>query len=75
MKGMRAYFIVPSGTNAKLLRANLDGVETSIDAIGTDDAVIVDTTVYTIQGQRLGNTLEGLPRGLYIQNGKKVLVK
>ena len=75
MKGMRAYFIVPSGTNAKLLRANLDGVETSIDAIGTDDAVIVDTTVYTIQGQRVGNTLEGLPRGLYIQNGKKVLVK
>ena len=75
MKGMRAYFIVPSGTNAKLLRANLDGVETSIDAIGTDDAVITDTTVYTIQGQRLGNTLEGLPRGLYIQNGKKVLVK
>ena len=75
MKGMRAYFIVPSGTNAKMLRANLDGVETSIDAIGTDDAVIVDTTVYTIQGQRLGNTLEGLPRGLYIQNGKKVLVK
>lgn len=75
MKGMRAYFIVPSGTNAKLLRANLDGVETSIDAIGTDDAVIVDNTVYTIQGQRVGNTLEGLPRGLYIQNGKKVLVK
>ncbi len=75
MKGMRAYFIVPSGTNAKLLRANLDGVETSIDAIGTDDAVITDTTVYTIQGQRVGNTLEGLPRGLYIQNGKKVLVK
>lgn len=75
MKGMRAYFIVPVGTNAKLLRANLDGVETSIDAIGTDDAVITDTTVYTIQGQRVGNTLEGLPRGLYIQNGKKVLVK
>ena len=31
--------------------------------------------VYSIQGVRLGNTLQGLPKGLYIQGGKKVMVK
>ena len=74
MKGMRAYFIVPAGTPAAALRANIDGVETSIDAIDATETV-ADTTVYNLQGQRVGNTLQGLPRGLYIQNGKKVVVK
>ena len=74
MKGMRAYFIVPAGTPAAALRANIDGVETSIDAIDAAETV-ADTTVYNLQGQRVGNTLQGLPRGLYIQNGKKVVVK
>lgn len=31
--------------------------------------------VYTIQGQYVGNELEGLPRGLYIRDGKKIVVK
>ena len=74
MKGMRAYFIVPAGTPAAALRANIDGVETAIDAIDATETV-ADTTVYNLQGQRVGNTLQGLPRGLYIQNGKKVVVK
>ena len=74
MKGMRAYFIVPAGTPAAALRANIDGVETAIDAIDATETV-ADTTVYNLQGQRVGNTLQGLPHGLYIQNGKKVVVK
>ena len=31
--------------------------------------------VYNLQGQRVGNTTEGLPSGIYIVNGKKILVK
>ena len=31
--------------------------------------------VYDMSGRRISNTLEGLPRGLYIVNGKKMFVK
>lgn len=31
--------------------------------------------VYNLRGQRIGNSLNGLPSGIYITNGKKVLVK
>ena len=34
-----------------------------------------DGTVYNLQGMRVGNSLEGLPKGIYIQSGKKYIVK
>lgn len=34
-----------------------------------------DGEVYNIQGQKVGSNLKSLPRGIYIKNGKKVLVK
>ena len=75
MKGLRAYFIVPSGTNAAALYANIDGVETALDEVGTDDVVDNHATVYNLSGQSVGNDLNTLPRGIYIQNGKKIVVK
>lgn len=29
--------------------------------------------VYNLQGIKMGNSLEGLPKGIYIQNGKKII--
>ena len=34
-----------------------------------------DSVVYNLQGHKVGNTLEGLPKGVYIKDGKKYLVK
>jgi hypothetical protein len=34
-----------------------------------------DGSVYDLQGRKVGNTLEGLPKGVYIKDGKKYLVK
>ena len=34
-----------------------------------------DGFVYNLQGQKVGNTLEGLPKGVYIKDGKKQVVK
>ena len=34
-----------------------------------------DGFVYNLQGQEVGNTLEGLPKGVYIKDGKKQVVK
>lgn len=71
--GLRAYFIVPQGTDIKKLRANLDGTPTSLGTIfDTEES---NAPVYNLQGQCVGNSLRALKSGIYIQNGKKVAVK
>ena len=71
--GLRAYFIVPQDTDIKKLRANLDGTPTSLDTIfDTEES---NAPVYNLQGQCVGNSLRALKSGIYIQNGKKVVVK
>lgn len=71
--GLRAYFIVPQGTDIKKLRANLDGTPTSLGTIfDTEES---NAPVYNLQGQYVGNSLRALKSGIYIQNGKKVAVK
>lgn len=71
--GLRAYFIVPQGTDIKKLRANLDGTPTSLGTIfDTEES---NAPVYNLQGQCVGNSLRALKSGIYIQNGKKVVVK
>ena len=47
---------------------------TGIDAVETG-ADNVPAAVYNLQGQKVGDSLEGLPRGIYIVNKKKVLVR
>lgn len=71
--GLRAYFIVPQGTDIKKLHANLDGTPTSLGTIfDTEES---NAPVYNLQGQCVGNSLSTLKSGIYIQNGKKVVVK
>ena len=73
MNGLRAYFIVPEGTDIKKLRANIDGAPTSLGEIfDTEES---NTPVYNLQGQCVGNSLSTLKSGIYVQNGKKVVVK
>lgn len=73
MNGLRAYFIVPEGTDIKKLRANLDGATTALGEIfDTEES---NTPVYNLQGQCVGNSLSTLKSGIYVQNGKKVVVK
>ena len=74
MKGLRAFFIVPQGTNLAALRANIDGATTSIDELTTVVEQPTDNRIYNLQGQFVGTSFEGL-HGVYVQNGKKVLVK
>lgn len=74
MKGMRAFFIVPQGTNFAALRANIDGATTAIDEFATVVEQPTDNRIYNLQGEFVGTSFEGL-HGVYVQNGKKVLVK
>ena len=71
IKGMRAYFNVPVAAvqaGVKLFIAGED-ITTSIDEI--DGQNIVNAPVYNLAGQRVGKA----QKGIYIVNGKKVLVK
>lgn len=75
MKGFRAYLIVPAGTEANKLSSRFGGVETAIVETFVDAVKTADNRVFNLQGQMVGTSLNGLPAGLYIQNGKKVLVR
>ena len=46
-----------------------------IKKIETTGQKLVDTRVYNFNGQYVGTTLNGLSKGVYIVNGKKVVVK
>ena len=48
----------------------------AIDKIdGKDINAVTEGNVYNMAGQLVGSSLDGLAKGLYIQNGKKVMVK
>lgn len=76
MKGFRVYFEVPmeNGVPMNLSAANIDGVETALTRID-GETVNNDTRVFNLQGQYLGTSLSNLPSGIYVQGGKKVVVK
>lgn len=64
-----------SGSNITFM---VDGEPTSIEGLTVNGKEIVDGQVYTLSGVNLGKAqdLQGkLPRGIYIVNNKKVIVK
>lgn len=72
MKGMRAYFDVTDFTSSEA-KVNIGGSLSSIGKLMNGEAIT--GKVYNLNGQYVGNTLDGLAKGLYIINGKKYIVK
>ena len=68
MRGFRAYFMSMLGAGAKI---NIDGETTGINNIETE--ATVNGKVYNLNGQYVGNSLNGLKKGIYVVNGKKVI--
>lgn len=74
LKGFRAYITVDATSAAKTLAISIDGETTGIESInGTVSGKTVD--IYSLNGVKMGNSLKGLQRGVYIMNGKKVVIK
>lgn len=73
MKGLRAYFMVPETmTEAKV---SIVGETTAIDNVATDHpAATANARVYNLNGQFVGIGTAGLPKGVYIVNGKKMVI-
>ena len=79
MKGYRAYFKFANVLGDKTqnidskIRFEIGGEATSIDGMASAEKI---KGVYTVSGVKVAeDSLEGLPKGVYIVNGKKVLVK
>lgn len=85
LKAFRCWFELPSNTTSgSTFSLMIDGVEdstTSIDDIhGSSNSTSYKRGiegVFNMHGQmvRRDNSLEGLPKGMYVVNGKKVIIK
>lgn len=73
LNALRGYFVVPEGTSASKMGINIDGETTSISALNTADAI--SGKVYNLNGQYVGNNVKTLQKGIYVVNGKKIIVK
>ena len=57
-------------------RSVKDETITAVEDVWQDESVTAGRTgVYTLSGQYAGKTIQGLPAGIYIVDGKKVVVK
>ena len=74
MKGFRAAFVLNSNAQPSAIKLVIDGTATGIEDL-VIDGVKANGRVYNLNGQDVGNSLNGLQPGLYIQNGKKIVVK
>lgn len=85
LKAFRCWFELPSNTTSgSTFSLMIDGVEdsaTSIDDIhGSSNSTSYKRGiegVFNMHGQmvRRNNSLEGLPKGMYVVNGKKIIIK
>ena len=77
IKGFRGWFEDMTGSGS--IKFNIsDGEITSIDEVIANDKGKANGAVYTVDGVQVranASSLEGLPAGIYIFNGKKHLVK
>ena len=73
IKGFRAYFQW-ANASVKNLSFTFDGTETGIKMVDKD-IFQENGNVYSIDGRFVGNSTENLTRGIYIQNGRKFVVK
>lgn len=69
-------YIVPANGGASKAKICVIGEDepTGITDL-VDDGANASGKVYNLQGVVVGNTTEGLPKGVYIKNGRKIIVK
>lgn len=72
LRGFRAYFKgINSIANTKV---NIEGVASGIENINGATAY-TNGKVYTLAGQYVANSTKGLMKGIYVVNGKKIVVR
>ena len=72
LRGFRAYF--KGISNIADTKVNIEGVVSGIENINGATAQ-ANGKVFTLAGQYVGNSTKGLMKGIYVVNGKKIVVK
>ncbi|WP_295596938.1 hypothetical protein [uncultured Methanobrevibacter sp.] len=74
LKSYRAY-LAANGASVKGLSIEIDDVPTGIELVNGEVETVGD--IYTVGGQlvRRNSTVKGLPEGIYMINGNKVVVR
>ena len=82
LQGFRTYTSAEAAAGAKFaVNGVIDGDDITVTGIDGRTVSPVDTRtiaaagVYDLTGRKVGDTIENLPKGLYIVSGKKLLVK
>ena len=70
LKGLRAFYRVPATTGAKIA---FFGETTSINNREVFSTP-TQNKVYNLNGQYMGNSINNLPKGIYIANGHKLII-
>ena len=85
-RGLRGFscWFKPNTNNGTKPAVYLDGVKQEAELTSIGELIVgpeaanrygKNNGVYNLQGQRVGNTTEGLPSGIYIVNGRKHVVR
>ena len=86
VRGLRGFscWFKPNTSNGTKPAVYLDGVKQEAELTSIGELIVgpeaanrygKNDGVYNLQGQRVGNTTEGLPSGIYIVNGRKHVVR
>lgn len=74
LKPFRCYFEVPDNFNAGAAKIMLDDEATTI-SLSDLDPTPERERYYNLSGQYVGSSASSLPKGIYVKNGKKVIIK
>ena len=74
-KNAKDYIVPTSGGASKVKFCVIGEDEPTGITDMVDDAANASGKIYNLQGVVVGNTTEGLPKGVYIKNGRKIIVK
>ena len=79
IKGFRAYFQLNNGltagdlpSNARAFVLNIDGEQTGIRSLTPDPSRMGEGSIYSLDGRKMQNVTR---KGIYIRNGRKVVIK
>ena len=76
--GTRAYFEYQGTQVVNSMALQLEGTTTGIESLGSGSTALFPADIYSLDGRLLqtnAKSLNGLHKGIYIVNGKKIIVK
>ncbi len=79
MKGLRAYFLFPNSSEGIITQAKLNIDDDSTTGINSVNVINAnhsnETNIYTLSGQQVSKNQKTLKPGIYLKNGKKIMVR